>query len=171
MTRPHQEFNLEVFPLGYLITFRAFGTWLNGDSRGSVDRFHNQFGSPLIPRNSRWRRYNQRMLKRPPVSLRRKRRTDIQAAIKETCRIRGWTLWAINVRTNHVHSVVTASCPPELVLIAFKANATRKRRETGTWRSGHTPWVAKGSKRRLWTQQDLINAIVYVEYEQGLPLP
>ena len=80
MTRPHREFNLEVFPLGYLITFRAYGTWLHGDSRGSVDRFHNQFGSALIPPNSRWRRYNERTLKRPPVSLRRKRRADIQAS-------------------------------------------------------------------------------------------
>jgi REP element-mobilizing transposase RayT len=71
---------------------------------------------------------------------------------------------------NHVHSVVSAKCAPELVLNAFKANATRTMRASGSWRSGKTPWVEKGSKRRLWTEQDLINAIVYVKYEQGLPL-
>ena len=34
---------------------------------------------------------------------------------------------------------------------------------------GKTPWVKKGSKRRLWKGKDLIAAIVYVEYEQGEP--
>src|SRR5687767_4505235 len=29
-------------PLGYLITFRCYGTWLQGDTRGSIDRFHNR---------------------------------------------------------------------------------------------------------------------------------
>jgi len=49
MTHPHREFNTDRISLGYLITFRAYGTWLHGDSRGSVDRFHNRYGSPLIP--------------------------------------------------------------------------------------------------------------------------
>ena len=30
-------------PLAYLITFRSYGTWLHGDKRGSVDRFHNHY--------------------------------------------------------------------------------------------------------------------------------
>jgi hypothetical protein len=51
MTHPHREFNADRVPLAYLITFRAYGTWLHGDSRGSVDRFHNRYGVPLIPAN------------------------------------------------------------------------------------------------------------------------
>jgi len=35
-------------PLAYLITFRCHGTWLPGDERGSVDRFHNRYKSPYI---------------------------------------------------------------------------------------------------------------------------
>jgi hypothetical protein len=30
-------------PLAYLFTFRCHGTWLHGDERGAVDRFHNHF--------------------------------------------------------------------------------------------------------------------------------
>ena len=41
MTHPHREFNTIAFRSVTLITFRAFGTWLHGDLRGSVDRFHN----------------------------------------------------------------------------------------------------------------------------------
>jgi hypothetical protein len=33
-------------PLGYLITFRCYGTWLHGDERGSIDRFHNRYSPP-----------------------------------------------------------------------------------------------------------------------------
>jgi hypothetical protein len=51
MTHPHREFNPDRVPLAYLITFRAYGTWLHGDSRGSVDRFHNRYGAPLIRAN------------------------------------------------------------------------------------------------------------------------
>ena len=32
------------------------------------------------------------------------------------------------------------------------------------------PWVERGSKRYLWTESDVINAVVYVEYDQGEPL-
>jgi len=170
MTHPHREFNTDRVPPGYLITFRAYGTWLHGDSRGSVDRFHNRYGSPLIPPNRRWRQYNERALKRPPVNLTARRRGAIERAIRETCKIRKWRLWAINVRTNHVHSVVTANRDPDIILNAFKANATRKMKESGCWQSGKTPWVKNGSKRRLWNEHDLIEAIVYVEYEQGEPL-
>ena len=30
----------ERIPLGYLITFRTYGTWLHGDKRGSVNDIH-----------------------------------------------------------------------------------------------------------------------------------
>src|SRR5439155_15442144 len=94
------DFNNDHAPLGYLITFRTYGTWLHGDSRGSVDRFHNRYGTPLIPPNRRWRQYNERALKRPPVKLTARRRAAIEAAIRETCRIRKWKLWTLNARTN-----------------------------------------------------------------------
>jgi REP element-mobilizing transposase RayT len=156
----------EHIPLAYLITFRAYGTWLYGDRRGSVDRFHNRFGTPLIPSNERWRKYNYGLLTQPPVKLRSKQRTLIEEAIRETCKIREWDFWTTNVRTNHVHTVVSAVCKPEKILVAFKANATRKLREAGLWRSSRSPWVDRGSKRYLWTERDVINAVVYVEYDQ-----
>jgi REP element-mobilizing transposase RayT len=171
MTQPPTEFNDDHTPLAFLISFRCYGTWLHGDSRGSVDRFHNRYGSPLIAPNRRWLQHNQCTLKRPPVSLGQRRRAVVKEAIEEVCRIRRWGLWACNIRTNHVHTVVTANCNPDIVLNTFKANATRKMREAGCWQSAGTPWVRKGSKRRLWTEQDLVSAIAYVKYEQGEPLP
>ena len=89
-----------------------------------------------------------------------------------TCRIRKWSLFALNVRSNHIHVVVAASNKkPEMVLGAFKANATRQLREDGLWPYPATPWADGGSKRRLWNEQSVAEAIDYVLYGQGDDIP
>jgi REP element-mobilizing transposase RayT len=158
-------------PLAYLISFRTYGTWLHGDKRGSIDRFHNRYRSPYIPPNAKWHRYNQEQLKTEPLILGARQRKSIEAAIRETCKIRKWSLLAFNVRTNHVHTVVCAERKSELVLTAFKANATRQLREDGLWTHAFSPWVRKGSKRKLWNEQSVARAIDYVLYGQGNDLP
>jgi len=165
-----QEFNDSHTPLAYLITFRSYGNWLHGDKRGSVDRVHNRYGTPRIPANQRWQEYNEQLRKRSPVKLDLPKRAAVEEAIRETCRIRNLTLWAINVRSDHVHAVVTAGCRPHQVLNAFKANATRRLRNAGCCRSDEKPWVRGGSKKYLWTERQLNNAIAYVMYDQGEPL-
>ena len=158
-------------PLAYFLSFRSYGTWLHGDKRGSVDRFHNKYGSPRLPENARWFKYNQTSLRAEPLILGPNERSVIKETIRETCDIRKWSLIALNVRTNHVHVVVTAALDPELVLNALKANATRRLREDKLWPHSFSPWVRKGSKRRLWNEQSLARAIDYVLYGQGDELP
>jgi REP element-mobilizing transposase RayT len=115
--------------------------------------------------------YEQRLLAMRPVKLNARRRTAVEKGIRDTCRKRNWRLWAFNIRTNHVHTVVSANCRTWQVLNALKANATRTLREAGCWRSNRSPWVRRGSKRRIWTDKQLADAIAYVLYEQGVPLP
>jgi REP element-mobilizing transposase RayT len=170
MHAPHTDRYSDGIPHGYLITFRAHGTWLHGDKRGSIDRFHNRYGTPDIAPDERWHSYNERIMKLTPVKLTRIRRSAIKDSIKETCELRKWTLHAANIRTNHVHVIVSASCDPEIALRALKANATRKMREAGCWASTQTPWAQKGSKRWLWTDNQLQAAIAYVVDGQGVPL-
>ena len=171
MTRPHLEFKDDHIPIAYLITFRGYGTWLHGDSRGSVDRFHRVYGTPMLPPSIQRTRSEQGLLTRRPVKLNARQRAAVESGIRETCTIRKWRLWAFNIRTNHVHSVVSASCKPEPILSALKANATRSMREAGCWPNERSPWVYRGSKRYLWTEKQLLDAIAYVLYDQGEPLP
>jgi len=159
-------------PLAYLITFRSYGTWLHGNERGSVDREHNRFKTPYAAVNENRKRHNQKTLKGEPVLLDAARRSAVEKAITETCDCRKWTLRAINVRTNHVHSVVSAgSTKSEIVLNAFKANATRQMRENGCWKRDYSPWVDKGSRRNLWNDRSVAKAIDYVLNGQGDDLP
>jgi hypothetical protein len=90
-------------PLAYFMSFRTYGTWLHGDKRGSIDRFHNRYRSPYVPQDDKWRDYNEQRLKTKPLILKGRHRRAIHAAIRETCDIRKWSLYAINVRTNHIH--------------------------------------------------------------------
>jgi len=158
-------------PLAYFISFRTYGTWLHGDKRGSIDRFHNAYKSPYIPQNQKWNSFNKHQLKAEPLILKAKQRRSIKAAIRETCSIRKWSLLAINVRTNHVHSVVSANRKASLVLNAFKANATRQLRTDALWPHPFSPWADKGSKRKLWNEQSVAKAIDYVLNGQGGDLP
>jgi REP element-mobilizing transposase RayT len=158
-------------PLAYFISFRSYGTWLHGDKRSSIDRLHNRFGDPYLPPNEAWQRHNRKQLKTAPFILRARERRSVETAIRETCSIRKWDLQAFNVRTNHVHTVVTANRKPSLVLNAFKANATRQLRQDQLWPHSFSPWADKGSKIKLWNERSVANAIDYVLYGQGNDLP
>jgi REP element-mobilizing transposase RayT len=159
-------------PLAYLITFRSYGTWLHGDERGSVSRFRNQYKSPYLPAEKKWLRTNTKRLTQEIVLLDAEQRHCVESSANETCTIRKWKLYAINVRTNHVHLVVSiGDKKPEIALNAFKANATRKMRENGCWDNTRSPWSDKGSKRRLWNEKSLARAVDYVQNGQGDDLP
>jgi len=158
-------------PLAYFISFRAYGTWLHGDRRGAIDRYHNKYRTSYLPPDPKWKLENKQRLKTKPFRMDAAHRKAVDAAIQETCKIRKWDLLAINVRTNHAHTVVTANRKPSLVLNAFKANATRQLRKEGLWRHPFSPWADKGSKRRLWNERSVVRAIDYVLFGQGDDLP
>jgi REP element-mobilizing transposase RayT len=167
---PHRDFNDDHTPLGYLITFRTYGTWMHGDERGSMDFHHRRCGTPKLSPSARRKEIETGLLKQPPVNLDKRRRIAVESAIRETCSIRKWNLWKLNIRTNHAHCVITANCDPRIVRNALKANATRAMREAGCWRSDLSPWSRGGSNKYLWTERELVNAIAYVEVDQGAPL-
>jgi REP element-mobilizing transposase RayT len=159
-------------PLAHLITFRCYGSWLHGDVRGAVDRSHNQYKSPRLPANENWRQHNSRVLKCEAVRLNAAQRRSVEIAIRDTCDLRSWLLRALNVRTNHVHAVLsTGEIKADRALSALKANATRKMRQDGCWQLPHSPWVFKGSKRNLWNERSVERAVDYVLYGQGDDLP
>ncbi len=159
-------------PLAYLITFRSYGTWLHGDERGSVSRHKNQYKSSRLSHNEKWLEINRQRLKSEIVTLNAEQRTVVEKAIRETCEFRKWHLKAINVRTNHVHTVVSVGAKKsEIALNAFKANATREMRQSSCWQNEKSPWADKGSKRYLWNEKSVAAAIDYVINGQGDELP
>jgi REP element-mobilizing transposase RayT len=144
-------------PLGYFLTWTAYGTWLPGDERGWVDgATHEMHFSPDAERAKAARA---RMTENA-ITLDGDQRQLVERTIGDHCRIRGWQLHAVNARTTHVHAVVALDGTPEKALRELKAWTTRRLKEVYPGRE--TWWTEKGSRRYLWTEDALESAIRYV---------
>jgi REP element-mobilizing transposase RayT len=85
--------------------------------------------------------------------------------------VRGYHLYALNVRTNHVHSVVSNKAKVERMMDSFKAYSTRALRAAGLIGMDYKPWSRHGSTRYLWTEEHIDAASDYVVNGQGGELP
>src|SRR6266511_3837805 len=113
----HREFHEDHIPKGYLITFRCYGTWLHGDERGSVDRrWYNTYGSPMIKPDLEKADRKTNLMKSEIFVLGARSRKVVDNAIREVCTVRCYGLFALNVRTNHAHVVVSNSGKPERMM-------------------------------------------------------
>jgi len=162
------EFDHNEFPLAYLITVRCYGTWLHGGGRLSVDRHGlNVYGRQFRPANVRLENVMRENMADQPVLLTECQRRVVKDPIEEVCRHRGYHLRAINVLTNHFHTVVSARSKPEPIADAFKSYSTRRLRSACLIGNNIKPWARGRSRRYLWKPKHLIRAIDYVLYGQG----
>lgn len=158
-------------PAAYFLTFRCYGTWLHGDPRGSIDRAHNAPDTPLQDPNARREKHERALLRNPPVILRHAEREMIAGANREHCEHRYWHLWTLNVRSNHVHVVVSAPATPENVMTSLKSWSTRKLVEAGMVVRGAKVWSRHGSTKYLWEDEAIGEAWEYVVHGQGDDVP
>lgn len=154
--RDYIDFQDRAQPLGYLITFRSYGTWLHGDERGSIDRRnYNRYGTPDMPPNKKILADEKSELSSAVLLLNPAQRKIVELAIREVCEHRRYLLHALNVRTNHVHSVISAPSKPEHIMDSFKSYATRKLRGVGLLGADIKPWARHGSTAYLWTEEQV----------------
>ena len=172
MRRDYIEFQDRSFALAYLITFRCYGTWLHGDERGTVGRRgSNVFGSPRIRLDKTLLEIDKRQMAAPPFELGSVERPLVEKAIIEVCAVRQYQLYALNVRTNHVHLVVNNGGNVDRMMDSFKAYSTKALRKAGLLAMEAKPWSRHGSTRYLWTEEQVATAVDYVLNRQGAELP
>ncbi len=163
-----EDWDENAFPLAYLITVRCYGTWLHGNERGSVDTHgKNVYGTSKIIPNLHLEQQMKDNLNRSPLSFNKKQRKVIEDTFRESCKFRGYELYAVNARTNHVHAVISAEVQPEKIIKILKARSTRVLRELGLIADDVSPWSRGGSRRYLWKPHHLDRAIDYVLYCQS----
>ncbi len=156
--------------IAYHLNWTAYGTWLPGDERGWV-----QSGVPATqPPDPERERRAELCMAEARVLLAPEQRELVAQTIQDHCRIRGWTLHAVNVRSNHVHVVVTANREPKEVMDQFKAWYSRKLsdhaglKEPVARTAGRRRWWTEGgSKKVIATEEYLREAIEYVLERQG----
>ena len=154
-------------PIAYFITFRTYGSWLHGDERGSTDRDHNAYDTPLLDPHADRLQSARLRLAQPPVMLSKSARHAVATVIREVCDHHDWILHASNVRSNHVHVVVSAPRTPEQVMIALKSWCTRRLRQLGLAQKDAKVWSRHGSTKYIWKPNQLTEACRYVVEAQG----
>ena len=108
-------------------------------------------------------------LRHNPVRLNKRQRSVVERAVRDVCLHRKYCLRAINVRSNHAHTVVSAMTAPEPILDTFKSYSTRALRRTGLLDKKIMPWARHGSTIYLWKEDNVARAVAYVILGQDGP--
>jgi REP element-mobilizing transposase RayT len=99
----------------------------------------------------------------PPLLLSPEQRPIVEQTLRDLCCKRQWTLHEVNVRSNHIHIVVTAvETKPEKVMSDLKAKATWMLRKMKIIAQDQKPWMEHGSTRYLFSQEEFEYACNYV---------
>jgi REP element-mobilizing transposase RayT len=162
--------------IAYFSTWTTYGTWLPGDERGWFER-----GNGLQPADLMRRLESALRMTEHALTLDRDQRRLVEATIAKHCAIRHWTLHAVNCRSNHVHTVVTAANRDiEIPREQFKAWCTRKLKELEMQRrklAGRASDGVIAVREHWWTERGwdiyiddeayLLEITNYVLHEQG----
>jgi len=151
--------------LAYLITWTVYGTWLPGDPRESVNS-ENRRGAPFETPNAARVAHHRDALEAKPRLLRAGDRKVVSSTIEEVCAVRGWSIHATSVRSNHAHVVLSCEVAPEKAMVDLKAWATRRLREHDPERFAGRVLTKHGSTRYLFYRWAVEKAIEYVLLHQ-----
>lgn len=155
--------------IGYFITFTTYGTWLHGTDKGfgSVDEDNNGYGSPFVaPDPARVAAEKRRMVDEPYL-LDAPRREVACNAIVAIAHEKGWRLWAVHVRSNHVHVVISAEREPGRLMSDLKARASAALTKAGFESTARHRWTRHGSTRHIFNEETLAERIYYTLDCQG----
>ncbi|MSR31570.1 MAG: hypothetical protein EXR99_08705 [Gemmataceae bacterium] len=155
-------------PLAYFITFTTYGAWLPGRDPGWVDDRHNQPGAQFLQPDPIKVEASKLKMANPDFLLDEPSRQVVLKTMLEVASRREWRIRAAHVRSNHLHVVVTAACPPEKVMNDFKAWASRRLNEAFGKRDNR--WTQHGSTLYLWSGEKVKEKINYTVRGQGAPM-
>lgn len=162
---------MSAIPLAYFLTFSTYGVRLPGDGRGTVYRGHAGYGEAKRGDEPGLAEYSRMHMADEPMVLDRRKREIVEHSIREHCEFRGWCLHALNIRTTHVHVVVSAEDhDADFVMRNVKARSTKLLRDADIVGADQRVWGRHGSTRFAWSESAITEMIDYVLVRQGIPL-
>ena len=109
-------------------------------------------------------------MRQPPYLLDIPRREAALRGLIAACSRRGWTLLAAHVRTNHLHAVIAGPERPDRLIATLKAYCSRSLNAACVDPRNRIRWSRGGSRRGLWRQDAVNQAVNYVLTGQGEPM-
>lgn len=154
---------MPLYPMGYFISWGTYGTRLTGGSKPFVDRWNNEYGTPLPQADEKREEAARDRMNQSPVKLTREQRMEVEQAIRDVAERYCWTIHVIAIQSNHNHVVITAVRAGDELRDALKAVASRalnKKFGKRTW------WAEGGSSRYLWERSYFENSVDYVRRQR-----
>ena len=141
--------------LGYMITWTTYGTWLQGDERGYVK------DGRIYPGNKALMKSNRQLQLQDAIRLSRIQQQVVQKAIIEEAASQGQRIYALSVRSNHIHLVAENIPQPISKVVAYYKKAARLALKA----MGHNGklWTRGYDKRFCFDEEILKERIKYVE--------
>jgi REP element-mobilizing transposase RayT len=141
--------------LGYHITWTTYGTWLQGDSRGYVKN------GETLPANKALYESNQNQQIQDTVKLPWHQQEIVRLAIIKQAEMLNQQIYALTVKSTHVHLVVECTPEPIAKIVAYYKNAARQALKTAG-REGKV-WTAGYDKRFCFDTEALERVVRYVQ--------
>ncbi|RIK77680.1 MAG: hypothetical protein DCC67_12360 [Planctomycetota bacterium] len=166
---PHQA--LDPTRTTWHITWGTYGTRLHGSARPTVDREHNQRGTPFLPRDAQRERAETAILNFDPRYLASEQRAFAEARIPAICERGGWNYRTCAAGTDHVHVLCD---------IIREVHGEKARRLLKRWLGqalserwpippGATWWAEEGSNIAIRDEEYLNNAFRYICRQRFAP--
>lgn len=151
----------------YFLTWTTYGSWLPGDERGWVNRESASPTAPVQEADLERHELAESRMSSEAVLLNNEQRSLVEDTIRDVCDHRGWTQYAVNARTNHVHSVLLATDrEPEIVMNSLKSWCSRRLNESWGTKRNKPWWTRHGSTRWLNAVAEFERTVDYVLNQQ-----
>ncbi len=145
-------------PIAFFSTWTVYGTHPQGHKCGWRQR--RKGDQPPQPQLAQWHRER---LKHDVILLSPEQRLIVEQECHRHCDHRGWHLWAVSGRSNHVHAVVTAAgYSGKAVRDQLKANCTRELRERWAAFCERPVWTVGGDWKCINSEDGLEAVVEYV---------
>ena len=145
-------------PIAFFLTWTVYGTHLQGNDLGWRKRRRgNQEPRPGL---AKW---HQERLTHAVVLLSAEQRAAVENECQRHCHHRGWRLWAVSARSNHVHVLVTApGFSGKVVRDQLKSNCTRGLRAHWPLFRDRPVWTVGGDWKCINDEEELDDDCRYV---------
>jgi REP element-mobilizing transposase RayT len=150
-------------PLAYHITFGTYDTRLHGDPRGTVDREHNQFGTPILEPDEERQKEEAARLKFDPIYFTLEQRQFIESVIPRICERGKWQYVVCAAGSDHVHvCLIAPDVPGDCIEPWLKRWLSEALSAKWPLPDGARWWARNGSVKWIFDEAYFRNVKIYI---------